>query len=383
MRNIRRAASWRGRGLLLLVLLPVAAGAQGPPPSAPVSSAARGFSLGVNPPLIDLVGSPGARKTFGIKVRNYDPLKPLLARLWPADVIQQANGAVTFRERMGYEYSCVDWLELGKREVLIPPGQEVEVPVTLTVPGGNTRGSFHAIIAVSGHPPESVNVAPETENQAFGYMRVAFGVIVHFNVAGTLLPHAQIDPMYISPTPDPASGLTEATAPAKRWLVVPLRNTGNSMIYGYGWALLRNKGSGGLVQRWRVGQKEFGERVVVYPGRRIALYLPLDRPLPAGEYTAQVRLDYDKHRAASGTSTFEITPEQAQQGYARLSGPFQSLTIGLSLAVNNEMTAISAAPGGFRTGWVTVMNHEDAHVQVTAEAVDTVMDADGVLSPHV
>ena len=45
------------------------------------------------------------------------------------------------------------------------------------------------------------------------------------------------------------------------------------------------------------------------------------------------------------------------------------------------MTAISAAPGGFRTGWVTVMNHEDAHVQVTAEAVDTVMDADGVLSP--
>ena len=350
--------------------------------SVPVDQAGVGFSLSVSPQLIDLSGAPGGRRSFPISVRNADAVRTLRAHLWVADVIQQPNGAVTFRERVSYRYSCADWLQIDQPSLVLGPGQQKQSMVTLQVPGGNLAGSFHAVIGVSGSPPESVDIAPVGENQPFSYMRTAFGVIVHFSVAGTLRPSAEIAPMFLSNLPSPGSGLTPQTAGAAHWLVVPVKNIGNTMLYGYGWAMLRNRAGGGMVQRWRIGQREYGSRVVVYPDKRVDLYLPIDRPLAAGEYVAQARLEYAENRAIKMDSVFTVTPEQVKEGFARIEGPFESATVGLSLTLESEFSAIAVAPGGLRTGWVTVSNNESEHVQVTAQALDAVIDSDGVISPN-
>lgn len=347
--------------------------------AAPVTDVARGFAFGIRPQLIDLSGPPGARRTFDLYLRNYDNNRPARAWLWIQDALQQSNGAVAFADVGAYEYSCARWMRLDREEVLIPPGQEQRIRVSLFVPGA-VRGSFHGIIAVSGTPPPKVDIAPAADNQVFSVTRVAFGVIVHYSVVGTLKPDAQIETAFISNEPPPRSGLTAATSPYKRWFVARVRNRGNSMLYGYGWATLRRQG-GGLVSRWRMGSNEEGRKKVIYPGRSIDVYMPLTQQLPAGEYMAKVRYDYTKYKAALGELPLTVTEDDVKAGLAAQPGPFKSLSVGLSISVGSEFEEISVAPGGFRTGVVEVTNNENTALQITASATDLAMDPDGVLTP--
>lgn len=338
-----------------------------------------GFAFGIRPQLIDLSGAPGARRTFDLYLRNYDVNRPGRAWLWVQDALQQPNGAVTFADVGAYEYSCARWIRLDRDQVLVPPGKEEKVRVTLTVPGG-VRGSFHGIIAVSGTPPPKVDIAPSRDNQVYSVTRVAFGVIVHYSIPGTLKPDAQIETVFTSNEPPPRSGLSRETAPYKRWLVARIRNRGNSMLYGWGWATLRRQG-GGLVNRWRIGGKEEGHKRVIYPGRSVDVYLPLTRQLPAGEYVAKVRYDYAQYKAAVGELPLTVTEDDVRAGLEAQTGPFRSLNVGLSITVGSEFDEISVAPGGFRTGVVQVTNNEDTALLVTASATDLAMDPDGVLTP--
>jgi len=163
-------------------------------------------------------------------------------------------------------------------------------------------------------------------------------------------------------------------------MVVRLENTGNAMISGWGWAMLR-RSAGGLVSRWRIGSRDQGERRVIYPGRYVDLYLPIERQLTAGEYIASARLDYAPNRAALGELALNVTEEQARDVIITQSGPFQSLTLGLSVLVDRELEEVAVAPGGFRTGVLTVTNNEDADLLVEMSVSDVTMDPDGVLTP--
>ncbi len=365
---------------LTLIVAVALAGAANAQTSGSTSQPPTAFSMGVRPQLIDATGPPGARKTFDLFVRNFDARRPCRLWLWLADPIQQLNGAVTFGDVGTYEYSCSRWLTLSTDQLSLLPGEEKRVRLTITVPGGRTAGSFHSVIVVSGSPPKTVNIAPSGENEVFSYTRVAFGVIFHFAITGTLKPNAKIESMFVTKDPPPRSGLTPDTAKHKQYLVLGLRNTGNSMIYGWGWAMLRKK-DGGLVGRWRVGRKEYGEKSVVYPGRRVDLYLPIDRPAPKGEYIAKARLQYSKYKAALGELGLTVTEEDAKAGFKSEAGPFKSLTLGLSVTFDREFQAVSAAPGGYRTGVLTVQNNEDSYLLLNLEVSDAVMDPDGVVTP--
>jgi hypothetical protein len=339
-----------------------------------------GWSFGIRPQLVNLEGVPGSSHTFNLFVHNADPTRSARAWLWIADPVQRPNGSLSFEPVGSYEYSSGNWITLGQNEVIIPPNSEVAVNVTMRIPGGGLAGSYHSLIAVSGTPPPGTPIAPERENEAFVVNRVTFGVIIHTDITGTLRPDAEVETMFISTDPPPRSGMTPRTAPAKRWLVIRLRNTGNSMIYGWGWAMLRREGAG-LVHRWRVGHRDVGERRVIYPGRHIDLYLPIERQLTAGRYVASTRLDYAPRRAALGDMIIDVTEDQARDDIVTTAGPFESLTLGLSVLVDKELEELAVTPGGLRTGILTITNNEDTDLQVELELSNAAMDADGIITP--
>jgi len=130
-----------------------------------------------------------------------------------------------------------------------------------------------------------------------------------------------------------------------------------------------------------MGTKSEGRKRVIYPGRSIDVYLPIDRALPAGEYEAQVRYDYAPNKAAQGKLTLTVSEEDAKEGIGGQAGPFKSLTVGLSVTVAREFEEISVAPVGFRTGVLEVTNNEDTALLVATGATDVAMDPDGVLTP--
>lgn len=340
------------------------------------------WSVGVRPQLINLEGRPGSTRTFDLFVRNFDRYRPAKVYVWLNDPVQRPNGSLGFEPVGSYQYSASRWIQLDRTELLVPPASEERVQATVTIPGGGVAGSFHSLISFSGTPPPDVPIAPQRENEPFVVTRIAFGIIVHLNITDTLQPNAQVQTMFISTDPPPRSGLTRETSKIKRWLVVRVANTGNAMIYGYGWALLRNKDTG-LVQRWRIGRAGIGERSVIYPGRYLDMYLPIDRQISPGEYIAQARLEYAPNRAAMGEAVINVTEEQARDLISTQPGAFHSLTVGLSVLVDREFEAIEVAPGGFRTGVLTISNNEDSDLMVELSTTDAVMDADGVVTPGV
>jgi len=333
----------------------------------------------VRPQLIDLTGPVGSRRSFDIFVRNLDPLRPARLWVWPADLIQAPTGAVDMGDNTAYKYSAADWLTVDKKQLLVRAGTEEKIRVSLTVPG-SAKGSGHALIVVSGAPPKDVPIAPTAENQVFVASRVSFGVIFHYAIPGTAVYDAHIESVFLTSDVPPRSGLTKETSPYKHWLVARVRNNGNVMIYGYGWALLR-RGKAGLVERWRLGQREYGSRQVIYPERYLDIYLPITRPLPKGDYSAQIRLDYGPNRAATAEVPLTVTASEAQASLVSSTGPFVTQTIGLAVTVDQEMRALAVAPGGYRTGSVVVTNGEDVPLAIDVTLADVTMDGDGVLVP--
>lgn len=361
---------------LACLALAGAALAQGQP-SPPLG----GFSIGVRPQLIDLTGPAGAKRSFDVYVKNFDTLRPAKVWLWPAAALQTPTGALEMDDGEAYEYSAARWLTLSKSELVIRPASEEKVRVTLTVPG-NALGSGHALIVVSGAPPRNVPIPPTQENQAYVVTRVSFGIILHYTVPGTARTGAKIESLYLTQDPPPNSGLTRATSPYKYWLVTRIRNTGNVMIYGYGWALLRREHVG-LVERWRLGEREYGSRKVIYPGRYQDVYLPVSRPLPSGEYRAQVRLDYAPQRAATAEAPLTVVNDTAAaDAFRSQTGAFATQTIGLAVTVEQELAELSVAPGGVRTGAIRITNNEAVPVVVDTALQDVTMDGDGVLLPQ-
>lgn len=362
--------------LAIFVCISTAAGVGAQQDRSPLG----GLSVGVRPQLIDLTGPAGARRSFDLYVRNFDTLRPAKVWLWIADALQTPTGSLEFGDAGGYEYSAARWMKLDKSELTILPGKEEKVKVTLLVPGG-LKGSGHAIVVVSGAPPKNVPIPPTRENQAYVVARVSFGVIFHYAVPGTAVPGAKVESMFLTSDPPPNSGLTKKTSPYKRWLVARVRNTGNVMIYGYGWALLR-RANVGLVERWRLGQKEYGTRKVIYPGRHIDMYMPISRPVPTGDYVAQMRLDYAPSRAAMAEVPLSVTVDEAMDAFQSQTGAFATQTIGLAVTVEKEMETLRVAPGGVRTGTIKVTNNEAVPLQVQATLLDVTMDGDGVIVPN-
>lgn len=368
---------WRSSGMWLAILASLLAGytAWGQQPN-------RGMiELGVRPQLINLSGGPGARHTFKLYLRNYHKTRASTVYIGAADAAQQLSGSLRFSGLGETPYSAAPWVQLNRNKVTIAPNNEIALDVTLQIPAKTgLAGDYSGIISVSTMPPNvpMPKVAGEDEIVAMTRMRVVFGVIIHVDVGGNRQPTASIEDIRFTDQPQPGSGRTRLNANAQRWVVMRLANEGNTLLYSHGWAVIRNA-EGRLIQRWQIGQRDGEERLVVYPQRRVETYLPIERPIPPGEYEVESRITYGPGKVAVGKRKVTITRDGTR--FVTTSSSFTPLTVGLAVDVESHLKKLSVAPRAVRTDIIAITNNEPKPVRITASLFDVNMASDGTLIP--
>jgi hypothetical protein len=332
-------------------------------------------SVGISPQMISLTAAPGSVATFDVHVKNLTGTTE--ARVWiePDDAIQEMDGHLRFGSPPGQvPHSLGPWMTVPPGAKTVPAGKEIAVPVTIQVPAGQeVRGTYHGIIAVALTPPLP---PPNEGGPTIGTgMRISYGIIVNVEIPGTREENVAVEAISISNTSPPGNSYTAGAMPS-RWLVLRPVNNGNAMTYIDGWVTLRGE-AGQLAGRWKVGSAVVGDRMPIYPGRRIEIYLPLPRVLVPGTYEAEARLNYGKGKIAGFKAT--MTVEAGLDTPTVSTGAFESLDIGLSVTMDADMKIVAVAPGGVRTGVFTVINNEASAMNVKLTAQDARMENDGTI----
>lgn len=241
----------------LAFLLPLLALLGTPAKAAPVS-------FGVLPMNSEIPVAAGESHTGTFNIKNEAPAnsEPLRLRAYIMDWKLDRDGTPQFSKPGAEATSCASWIKLNPVELAVPAGQEVPVRYTVTVPQG-VQGAFRCIVMFEA-VPEPNQIGPRTVG-----INGRIGSVLYVQV-GPLAKRARITRFAV--TPENAT-LTVA-------------NTGTSHVRLRG-TLKFEDASGKLVRQ------EPLPNAVVLPGadgiRDLSVKLS---PLPPGEYTVSVLLDF-------------------------------------------------------------------------------------------
>lgn len=175
--------------------------------------------IGLKPSLIEEGADPGEVLKRSISVTNLSDTEQTYF-LFTRDIVTVRDGGVPVyaeegAEKTGFELS--EWVELGLQEVHLQPGQEQEVPVTITVPENATPGSHFGGIFISMQPPRLRSVGASV-----GY---DVANIVSIRISGDVTQSALIRSFQ---TDNLVYGKTDVTFKAQ------IENKGNVLIRPYG-----------------------------------------------------------------------------------------------------------------------------------------------------
>lgn len=245
---------WATIALLALALLPGMAAAQG--------------AAIVDPASAVHVASAGGVVEASFRIMN-PTANALTVRLYLSDWGFNPVGDFTFADPGTQPSSASDWVVFDPPTAVVPPNSGIDVAYTVAVPPDAEPGSHWSVLFVETEPS-----APEP-GQPTATFSVRVGHIVYVNVgqgesSGAILGIFGEPPV-------------AATDPYR--LYVQYANTGNVVQGLEGRLSLRDR-TGAVVLESDL------ERQVVLPGSERAVRVNLYGPLPAGDYTALVVLDY-------------------------------------------------------------------------------------------
>jgi hypothetical protein len=145
-----------------------------------------GTGIGLRPATIEGPANPGETQTHSVGVTNLSGVQQVYY-IFTRDIVGvEGAGVPVFAdenaEKTGYELS--EWITLDKTEVLLNPGEEQMVNVTIAVPENATPGSHFAGVFVSLEPPRL-----RSTGAAVGY---EVANIISIRVAGDAVENAQI-----------------------------------------------------------------------------------------------------------------------------------------------------------------------------------------------
>ena len=247
------------------------------------SSALAQATLGVEPPVTLHTGVPGQSVTSNLKIGNPSP-KPVRVRVSLGDWNYSQMGELQYFTTGKLNTSASAWTKVSEN-ILEIPGKEVAiVRYTFTVPRDAKPGSHWGMVFLTA----------ESENPAPGAINASMNV----RVAHTF---------YVNVPPTKSSGKIAgifgkpSTPEGKSFqFAVQYLNTGNIAQILEGRVEVRDT-TGAIV-----AAAPF-KRQVVLPGATRILQSALNGPLPVGEYTALVILNYgDKNRDVAGEYTFRL-----------------------------------------------------------------------------
>lgn len=186
-------------------------------PTSTFAQQASGISL--SPSLIEEGADPGEVLERSISLTNLSDTEQTYY-LFTKDIVTVRDGGVPVyaddgAEKTGYELS--EWLSLGTEEVTLQPTEEIDVPVTITIPDTATPGSHFGGIFISMQPPRLRSVGASV-----GY---EVANIVSIRISGDVTQSALIRSFR---TDNLIYGKTDVT------FLAEIENKGNVLIRPYG-----------------------------------------------------------------------------------------------------------------------------------------------------
>jgi hypothetical protein len=158
---------------------------------------------------------PGTSVTDALIVSNHDTTE-LDLDLYGADGFTTSSGQLDVVTSDAVSVAVGAWVSFGVDHIVIPAGESVETPFTVTVPDNATPGDYAGgVITSLQEPGQDEGITVDRR----------LGIRIHLRVGGELAPSLAIDKARIdyTGTPNPF-GLGDAT------VSYTLRNTGNARL---------------------------------------------------------------------------------------------------------------------------------------------------------
>jgi len=186
---------------------------------------------GVSRPNYSYTLTPGVSVEDGFVVLNHGE-ESLTLDVYVADALVTQDGQLNLENRDVTPVDVGSWVEVEADTVTIPPGGEVEVPFTITVPRNATPGDHTGgiVSSLTGVDPAAITVERR------------LGSRIHVRVDGELRPGLGIDDLVAS-----HSGSTDLLARGGLAVSFTATNSGNTRMRGT--AELRLRGPFGLATR--------------------------------------------------------------------------------------------------------------------------------------
>lgn len=209
-------------------------------------------------------------ETINATVRISNPAPTALnLGLYLSDWTFDPIGQFTFTEAGTLERSASDWITLPTATLHLGPHETVQLPYEVAVPRDAASGTHWAVIFAEGEPSDPV------PGQAATSISVRVGHIVYVNLP-ELESSGTITGMFATPPSSPTETYT---------VIAQYANTGNVGQGVEGTFTLRDERGEAVIEAQI-------QRSVVLPGTERAFQINVVGPLPAGNYTALVVLNY-------------------------------------------------------------------------------------------
>lgn len=309
------------------------------------------LALRVSPVSFEREIKRGSQETLILQIGNTSA-KPLHCRVYLTDYEVTRKGKPLFEEA-GKKYSAQSFLEVKESEFSIPADGKKETEIKVSVPRNAKPGEYFAVIMTETQVSARVKGRDGTEIQMMVNARI--GSIVRITVPGrTIRKKAEISEIRVE-VPGPESKDRDIK------VIATFENKCRLHLDAKGQVLIKNK-EDQIFDKFVLqgaGRKVRGE-AFVYPEGSRDFWAEVQRPLPAGEYIAEVSFSYGyQFRKVRAETSFFVTPQLGQKQKEFL-----------TMTAEPNLLELKMSSGAFRARSIRVSNldFEPLKVEVFSSA---------------
>lgn len=243
-------------------------------------------SVEASPLRVELKSAPGGTTTQAITLTNTGK-EPVRVRATISDWHLSRTGSPQFVESPDTRYSASAWLRVAPPEQVIDPGKDATVRFTLTIPADAEAAGYRTSILFEFHP---ANHNPVAHGRNVVVMS-RIGTLIYANV-GDPTAAVELTDLQARVLPDQPTQI-----------VAVLTNTGRGTVRTRGTLTIYDK-SGAVVSQSSVPDVPVlpeSEREVAIPA------VDADRPLPAGDYRVEVKIDVGLPAVLVGETALKVS----------------------------------------------------------------------------
>ena len=314
-----------------------------------VANSALGFRL--SPASVEKEIKRGSTETLVLSIGN-SAANPIHFRLYATGLELKRDGTQLF-ENAAATYSAADWLKVKESEFEVPAHSTKEVEIEIAVPRNAKSGEYFTVIMVESTVPTRTRT-PEGVEISIG-VNYRLGCITRITVPGrTVTKKAEISEIRVEAS-SPGAEKQEIT------VIATLENKCRIHLDAKGEVQIKNL-DGRVFDKFvlqAAGKNVKGE-AFIYPEGMRDFSGTIERPLPPGEYVAEISFSYGyRFKRVRAKIAFSVTAEIGE-GQKEL----------LTLTAEPNLLELEMSSGAFRTQSIKLSNldFEPLGIEVISQA---------------